>query len=153
MGSERIASGKSPSPDAQVHLVDDDISIRESICALLSSVALPVQAFESADEFLAREMSDLPSCLLLDVRLKGPSGVALQHDIFSGSIPFPVIFLTGHGDIEMSVKAMKAGAFDFMTKPFKEQELIDTVVAALRKDRRLKVSKQSPRSFENFMTC
>jgi FixJ family two-component response regulator len=97
-----------------------------------------VRAFESADDFLAAEMPDVPSCLILDIRLRGTSGLTLQQDPFKESVRFPVIFLTGHGDIEMSVKAMKAGAFDFMTKPFRDQDLIDTITAALKRDGELK---------------
>jgi FixJ family two-component response regulator len=102
------------------------------------SVGIHVRAFESADEFLAAEMPDVPSCLILDVRLRGASGLTLQQEPFKESVRFPIIFLTGHGDIEMSVKAMKAGAFDFMTKPFKDQDLIDTIAAALKRDSELR---------------
>jgi RNA polymerase sigma factor (sigma-70 family) len=102
------------------------------------SVGIHVRAFESADDFLASDMPDVPSCLILDVRLRGTSGLTLQQEPFKESVRFPVIFLTGHGDIEMSVKAMKAGAFDFMTKPFKDQDLIDTIAAALKRDIELK---------------
>ena len=125
-------------PDSLVYVVDDDESIRSALTSLLMSVGIHVRAFESADEFLATDMPDVPSCLILDVRLRGTSGLTLQQDPFKESVRFPVIFLTGHGDIEMSVKAMKAGAFDFMTKPFKDQDLIDTIAAALKRDAELK---------------
>jgi FixJ family two-component response regulator len=138
MEHEDSAVGNTAWRDVQVYIVDDDQSIREALSALLSTVGLPVRAFESADEFLVAEMPEVPSCLILDVRLRGSSGLTLQKDFFKGAIQFPIVFLTGHGDIEMSVKAMKAGAFDFMTKPFKDQELIDTIAAALDKDRELK---------------
>lgn len=124
--------------DSLVYVVDDDESIRGALTSLLTSVGIKVLAFESADDFLAAEMPDVPSCLILDVRLRGTSGLTLQQHPFRESVPFPVIFLTGHGDIEMSVKAMKAGAFDFMTKPFKDQDLIDTIAAALKRDGELK---------------
>lgn len=125
-------------PDSLVYVVDDDESIRGALTSLLMSVGIHVRAFESADDFLAADMPDVPSCLILDVRLRGTSGLTLQQDPFKESVRFPVIFLTGHGDIEMSVKAMKAGAFDFMTKPFKDQDLIDTIAAALKRDGELK---------------
>ncbi len=121
-----------------VYVVDDDESIRGSLTSLLMSVGIQVRTFESADDFLAGEMPDVPSCLVLDIRLRGTSGLTLQQDPFKESVRFPVIFLTGHGDIEMSVRAMKAGAFDFMTKPFKDQDLIDTIAAALKRDSELK---------------
>jgi len=125
-------------PDSLVYVVDDDESIRGALTSLLMSVGIHVRAFESADDFLATDMPDVPSCLILDVRLRGTSGLTLQQEPFKESVRFPVIFLTGHGDIEMSVKAMKAGAFDFMTKPFKDQDLIDTIAAALKRDIELK---------------
>jgi len=125
-------------PDSLVYVVDDDEYVRGARTSLLMSVGIHVRAFESAEDFLAAEMPDVPSCLILDVRLRGSSGLTLQHEPFKESVRFPVVFLTGHGDVEMSVKAMKAGAFDFMTKPFKDQELIDTIAAALKRDSELK---------------
>jgi FixJ family two-component response regulator len=119
--------------DALVYVIDDDKSVRNALVMLLTSVGIPVRAFESADGFLESEMPDVPSCLILDVRLRGASGLTLQH-AFKNSIRLPIIFLTGHADVEMSVKAMKAGAFDFLTKPFKEQDLLDTIAAALKSD-------------------
>ena len=101
--------------DSLVYVVDDDESIRGALTSLLTSVGIKVLAFESADDFLAAEMPDVPSCHILDVRLRGTSGLTLQQHPFRESVPFPVIFLTGLGDIAMYVKAMKAGAFDFMT--------------------------------------
>jgi len=124
--------------ESLVYVVDDDESIRGALTSLLKSVGISVLAFESADDFLAAEMPDVPSCLILDVRLRGASGLTLQQEPLRENVRLPVIFLTGHGDVEMSVKAMKAGAFDFMTKPFKDQELIDTIAAALKKDGELK---------------
>lgn len=135
MEHENFAAGNTSLPDVQVYIVDDDQSIREALSALLSSVGLPVRSFESADEFLAAEMPEVPSCLILDLWLEGSSGPTLQQISFRGAIRFPIVFLTAHDDIEMSVEAMKAGAFDFMTKPFNDQELIDTITAALEKDR------------------
>lgn len=138
MKHDNVRSGSESLPDSLVYVVDDDESIRGALTSLLMSVGIHVRAFESADDFLAAEMPDVPSCLILDIRLRGTSGLTLQQDPFKESVRFPVIFLTGHGDIEMSVKAMKAGAFDFMTKPFKDQDLIDTIAAALKRDGELK---------------
>lgn len=134
MKHNNVGTGSATLPDSIVYVVDDDESIRGALTSLLMSVGIHVRAFESADDFLAAETPDVPSCLILDVRLRGASGLTLQQEPFRGSVRFPVIFLTGHGDIEMSVKAMKAGAFDFMTKPFKDQDLIDTIAAALKRD-------------------
>jgi FixJ family two-component response regulator len=138
MKHDNVRSESESLPDSLVYVVDDDEFIRGALTSLLMSVGIHVRAFESADDFLAAEMPDVPSCLILDVRLRGTSGLTLQQDPFKESVRFPVIFLTGHGDIEMSVKAMKAGAFDFMTKPFKDQDLIDTIAAALKRDGELK---------------
>jgi FixJ family two-component response regulator len=138
MKHDSVGAGSESLRDSIVYVVDDDESIRGALTTLLMSVGIHVRAFESADEFLAAEMPDVPSCLILDVRLRGASGLTLQQEPFKESVQFPIIFLTGHGDIDMSVKAMKAGAFDFMTKPFKDQELIDTIAAALKRDSELK---------------
>jgi FixJ family two-component response regulator len=138
MKHDSVIAANESLPHSLVYVVDDDESIRGALTSLLMSVGIHVRAFESTDDFLATEMPDVPSCLILDVRLRGASGLTLQQEPFKESFRFPVIFLTGHGDIEMSVKAMKAGAFDFMTKPFKEQDLIDTIAAALKRDGELK---------------
>jgi FixJ family two-component response regulator len=120
--------------EALVYVVDDDASIRTALVTLLRSVGITARAFESADDFLGAEMPDVPSCLILDIRLRGASGLTLQQHAFKENVHVPIIFLTAHGDIEMSVKAMKAGAFDFMTKPFNDQYLLDTIAAALKRD-------------------
>jgi FixJ family two-component response regulator len=138
MTHENAGAGSESLPDALVYVVDDDESVRGALSTLLMSVGIHVRAFESADEFMAAEMPDVPSCLILDVRLRGASGLTLQHETFKEHVRIPIVFLTAHGDIEMSVKAMKAGAFDFMTKPFKDQDLIDTIAAALKRDSELK---------------
>jgi FixJ family two-component response regulator len=135
MKSEIPGTGSETLPDALVYVVDDDESIRGALTSLLTSVGIPVRAFASADDFLAAQMPDVPSCLVLDVRLRGASGLILQQEPFKETVRLPVIFLTAYGDIEMSVKAMKAGAFDFMTKPFRDQDLIDTIAAALKMNR------------------
>ncbi|CAG9261678.1 response regulator transcription factor [Paraburkholderia caribensis] len=134
MKQDDLGVGRETLQGAIVYVVDDDASIRGSLTSLFMSVGIQVQAFESADDFLAAEMPEVASCLILDIRLRGASGLALQQEPFKASVHIPIVFLTGYGDIEMSVKAMKAGAFDFMTKPFKDQDLIDTVAAALRRD-------------------
>ena len=138
MKDDSVGAGSEPLPDSLVYVIDDDESIRGALTSLLMSVGIQVRTFESADDFLAAEILDVPSCLILDVRLRGTSGLTLQQELCKENVRFPVIFLTGYGDIDMSVKAMKAGAFDFMTKPFKDQDLIDTIAAALKRDGELK---------------
>jgi FixJ family two-component response regulator len=114
-----------------VYVVDDDEGIRRALDLLLRSVGLRVQTFESPDEFLQFPHSAGPSCLILDVRLRGKSGMAFHQEIVNSGMRIPVVFMTGHGDIEMGVKAMKAGALDFLAKPFKDQDMLDAVAQAL----------------------
>jgi FixJ family two-component response regulator len=121
-------------PNSIVYVVDDDESMREAVSMLLRSVGFKVEVFASANEFLAFDMPDVPSCLILDVRLKGQSGLAVQEQIAAGELRLPIIFMTAHGDIAMSVKAMKAGAMDFLAKPFRDQDMLDAVANALSKD-------------------
>jgi len=118
-----------------VYVVDDDASIRQAIQGLLKSVGLRSEAFSSAQEFLARKMAEGPSCLVLDVRLPGLSGLDFQRQLAEAGVLIPIIFITGHGDIQMSVKAMKSGAVEFLTKPFHDQDLLDAVQQALERDR------------------
>lgn len=118
-----------------VYVVDDHDSMRAAITTLLRSVDLNVQAFATAQEFLDLDKPDVPSCLILDVRLKGQSGLAVQDQIVADASGLPIIFITAYGDIAMSVKAMKNGAFDFLAKPFRDQDLLDAVSNALLKDR------------------
>ena len=118
-----------------VFVVDDDPSVRSSLKFLLSSVGLQVESFESAETFLQRKPSDAPSCLVLDVRLRGLSGLDFQHELAARNIRIPIVFVTGHGDIPMSVRAMKAGAIEFLTKPYRDQDLLDAVRIALEQDR------------------
>ena len=118
-----------------VFVVDDDPSVRSSLKFLLSTVGLHVESFDSADNFLHEKLPDAPSCLVLDVRLPGLSGIDIQHELAARNIRIPIIFLTGHGDISMSVRAMKAGAIEFLTKPFRDQDLLDAVRVALEQDR------------------
>ena len=118
-----------------VFVVDDDPSVRSSLKFLLSSVGLQVESFDSAETFLQRKPPDAPSCLVLDVRLRGLSGLDFQRELAARNIRIPIVFVTGHGDIPMSVRAMKAGAIEFLTKPYRDQDLLDAVRIALERDR------------------
>jgi DNA-binding NtrC family response regulator len=118
-----------------VFVVDDDQSTRESLSNLLRSTGLNVQTFASAHEFLTSPRPDAPSCLVLDVQLPGCSGLELQQELAKGQAPMPIIFITGHGDIPMTVRAMKAGASDFLTKPFRDMELLNAVAQAMHHGR------------------
>ena len=122
--------------EAMVFVIDDDESIREALHSLIRSVGLSVATFPSAHEFLQSDRPDVPACLILDVRMPGLSGLDLQRDLTEGNIHIPIIFITGHGDIPMSVRAMKAGAVEFLTKPFRDQDLLDAIQQALDRDRR-----------------
>ena len=117
-----------------VFIVDDDRSVRSSLKFLISSVGLEVESFDSADTFLKRKPPDTPSCLVLDVRLPGLSGLDFQCELAARNIRIPIVFITGHGDIPMSVRAMKAGAVEFLTKPFRDQDLLDAIRIALERD-------------------
>jgi FixJ family two-component response regulator len=121
--------------DTIVFVVDDDPSIREALQGLIGSVGLRVQTFGSAKEFLESQRPDAPACLVLDVRLPGLSGLDLQRDLAEAGIQLPIVFITGHGDIPMSVQAMKAGAVEFLTKPFHSQVLLDAIQQAIARDR------------------
>ena len=118
-----------------VFVVDDDPSVRSSLKFLINSVGLQVESFGSADALLQRKLPEAPSCLVLDVRLRGLSGLDFQRELAARNCRLPIIFITGHGDIPMSVRAMKAGAVEFLTKPFRDQDLLDAVRIALEKDR------------------
>jgi FixJ family two-component response regulator len=118
-----------------VFIVDDDVSVREALRNLLRSVGLKVETFGTAQEFLSRRHSDAPGCLVLDVRLPGLSGLDLQRQLAEENIRIPIIFITAHGDIQMSVRAMKAGAVEFLSKPFRDQDLLDAVRQAIDRDR------------------
>lgn len=121
--------------DPIVHIVDDDASLRGAIDSLLRSVGLKTRTYGSAREVLESKPADQPGCLVLDVRLPGISGLDFQEQLASHGIHLPVILITGHGDIPMSVRAMKAGAIDFLPKPFRDQSLLDAVTAAIERDR------------------
>lgn len=132
----------SSNDQAIVYIVDDDASVREVLGSLFRSVGLHVELLASASELLARKQPDAPCCLVLDVRLQGLSGLDLQAELVAANIHTPIIFMTGHGDIPMSVRAMKAGAVDFLTKPFREQELLDAVSSALDNDRKRRLQEK-----------
>jgi len=118
-----------------VLVVDDDALVRKALRELFESVGLQVTVFQSTQEFLRAERPDVPCCLVLDVRLPGQSGLEFQRELNERNIALPIVFLTGHGDVPMSVRAMKAGAIEFLTKPFREQELLDAVQVAIDRDR------------------
>jgi len=124
--------------EAVVFIVDDDASVRRSIQDLLSSVALPSEAFATPQEFLASRRADRPGCLVLDIRLPGMSGLDFQRELAQAGVQLPIIFITGHGDVPMSVQAMKSGAVEFLMKPFRTQELLDAIQQALDRDRKLR---------------
>jgi FixJ family two-component response regulator len=119
-----------------VFIIDDDLSVRRALTNLFESVGLRVEAFGSAPDMLQHRLPDVASCLVLDIRLPGLSGLDLQTELAKINIDIPIIFITGHGDIPMTVRAMKGGAVDFLTKPFRDQDLLDAVVKAIEQDRR-----------------
>jgi FixJ family two-component response regulator len=125
----------SPQNDPQVFVIDDDAGVRSALQTLLRSVGLRVSTFGSPAEFLASQRPDGPSCLVLDVRLPGLSGLDFQAELTKAEIRVPIIFITGHGDIPMTVRAMKAGAVEFLSKPFRDQDLLDAVQLGLDRDR------------------
>jgi len=122
-------------PLSIVYVIDDDIPVRNALQSLIRSVGLQVDAFGSTQEFLRKKRPDLPSCLILDVRLHGKSGLDFQRELAEANIHIPIIFITAHGDIPMSVRAMKAGAVEFLTKPWRDQDLLDAIQVALERDR------------------
>ena len=122
------------SQEPMVFAIDDDASMREALSRLFRSIGMQAQIFASAQEFLKFERPDAPACLVLDVRLPGLSGLDLQRELAAADCGIPIIFITGHGDIPMSVQAMKAGAVEFLTKPFRDQELLDAIHQAIKRD-------------------
>ena len=121
--------------EAIVFVIDDDPSMRKALSNLFRSVGLRAEVFGSARELLESELPEVASCLVLDIRLPGPSGLDFQAELAKTNIQIPIIFMTGHGDIPMTVKAMKAGAVDFLTKPFRDQDMLDAVAVAIERDR------------------
>lgn len=130
-------------PERVVFVIDDDVAMRETLSSLFRSVGLRVELFGSTREFTQIKLPDAASCLVLDVRLPGLSGLDFQAELAKGEIRIPIIFMTGHGDIPMSVQAMKAGAVDFLTKPFRDQEMLDAVVRALERDQNRRESEKA----------
>jgi FixJ family two-component response regulator len=133
---------EAPAPQAIVFVVDDDASVRKSLVHLFRSVGLGVEVFGSAPELLQSSLPNVASCLVLDIRLPGCSGLDFQIQLAQADIHVPIIFMTGHGDIPMSVKAMKAGAVDFLTKPFRDQDMLDAVAMAIERDRERRASEK-----------
>jgi FixJ family two-component response regulator len=125
-----------PQPDAVIAIVDDDPSAREGLSSLLRSAGLQVESFASAQEFLARPGPEVPSCLVLDLQLPGLSGLDLQKRMAEAGLEIPIVFLTGHGNIPASVQAMKAGALEFLTKPFDDEQLLQAIKEAVQRDRK-----------------
>jgi FixJ family two-component response regulator len=150
MNSEMSDGVRTVADDSVVYVVDDDASMREAVEMLLRSVGFSVKTFASAEDFLTFDMPDLPACLVIDVRLKGQSGLAVQQRSGAQQLRIPIIFMTGHGDIAMSVKAMKAGATDFLTKPFRDQDMLDAVAGALESDRQRRAADHS---FDGLRRC
>jgi FixJ family two-component response regulator len=135
-GSSKSQGDPATAPERVVFIIDDDVAMRETLGSLFRSVGLRVELFGSAREFAQIKMPDAASCLVLDIRLPGVSGLDFQAELAEAGIRVPIIFMTGHGDIPMSVQAMKAGAVDFLTKPFRDQEMLDAVVRALDRDQK-----------------
>jgi FixJ family two-component response regulator len=132
-------------PDAKptVLVIDDDPALRDSVARLLRSLGLDARLFASISEFLGSDPPDGPTCLVLDVRLPGKSGLDLQRELATANRELPIIFITGHGDIPMSVQAMKGGAIEFLTKPFRDQELLDAIQLGLSRDRARRVNEEA----------
>jgi FixJ family two-component response regulator len=135
-GNSRSHRDAATPADRVVFVIDDDEAMRETLSSLFRSVGLQVELFGSARDFAQIKMPDAASCLVLDIRLPGVSGLDFQAELAKSNIRTPIIFMTGHGDIPMSVQAMKAGAIDFLTKPFRDQEMLDAVVRALERDQK-----------------
>lgn len=133
---QRATPSRAVPPEALIFIVDDDDDVRRALTRLFSSVGHQVKVFGSAAEFLASTLPEVPSCLVLDVRLPGLSGLDFQAELAKANIYIPIVFMSGYGDVPMSVKAMKAGALDFLTKPFRDQDMLDAVAMALERDRR-----------------
>jgi FixJ family two-component response regulator len=139
-----------PTSASTVFVIDDDAAVRAAIQGLLKSVGLRSESFGTAQEFLRRKLPDGPSCLVLDVRLPGINGLDFQRELVDEGFRIPVIFITGHGDIPMTVKAMKSGAVEFLTKPFRDQDLLDAIHQALDRDR---VARQQQGELAELRKC
>ena len=132
----KSSPGSASAKESIVLVVDDDASVRRALTNLFESIGLKVEVFASAPEMLESKLPDVASCLVLDIRLPGLSGLDFQTELAKANIHIPIIFMTGHGDIPMSVRAMKSGAVDFLTKPFRDQDMLDAVVTAIERDRK-----------------
>jgi FixJ family two-component response regulator len=143
--TERAKSSHEPASakESTVFVIDDDVAMRETLSSLFRSMGLRVELFRSAHEFGQIKMPDVASCLVLDIRLPGVSGLDFQAELAEADIRIPIIFMTGHGDIPMSVKAMKAGAIDFLTKPFRDQDILDAVIRAIERDQKRRDSEKA----------
>ena len=143
--TERAKSSHEPASakESIVFVIDDDVAMRATLSSLFRSIGLRVELFGSANEFAQIKMPDVASCLVLDIRLPGVSGLDFQAKLAEADIHIPIIFMTGHGDIPMSVKAMKAGAIDFLTKPFRDQDILDAVIRALERDQKRRDSEKA----------
>ena len=143
--------GRTPTDQPIVFVIDDDASVRDALEDLLRSIGLGVESFASTQEFLHRQRHDAPGCIVLDVRLPGPSGLEFQRTLMKSGELLPVIFISGHGDISMSVEAIKAGAIDFLTKPLHEQKLLDAIQTGIERDRaRRAEEKDTAQLLERF---
>jgi FixJ family two-component response regulator len=141
-GSTKSLRDPASAAERIVFVIDDDVAMRETLSSLFRSVGLRVELFGSAREFAEVKMPDVAGCLVLDIRLPGVSGLDFQAELAAKDIRTPIIFMTGHGDIPMSVKAMKAGAVDFLAKPFRDQDILDAVIRALERDQKRRDSEK-----------
>ena len=135
--------------DSVVFIVDDNADVRDGLSALVETMGLRCETFASTSEFLQRKMTDEASCLVLDIRMPGTSGLDFQTELANAQIHIPIIFITGHGDVPMSVKAMKAGAVEFLTKPLREQDILDAVRVALERDRKQREQDKELRALQS----
>ena len=142
-GGSRSPRDLASAAERIVFVIDDDVAVRTTLSSLFRSIGLRVELFGSAHEFAQIKMPDVASCLVLDIRLPGVSGLDFQAELAEADIRIPIIFMTGHGDIPMSVKAMKAGAIDFLTKPFRDQDILDAVIRALERDQKRRDSEKA----------
>jgi FixJ family two-component response regulator len=134
---------EAPETQSIVFVVDDDPSMRRALTNLFRSVGLRVEVFGSAPELLQSKLPDIPSCVVLDIRLPGVSGLDFQNELSRADVHIPIIFMTGHGDIPMTVRAMKAGAVDFLTKPFRDQDMLDAAAVAIERDRKRRIDEKA----------
>lgn len=141
--TSRLPSRAAAAQGPIVIVVDDDAELRDALSSLFRSVGLDVAPFASAAELLAAKLPDVPRCLVLDIRLPGVSGLDFQSQLQRSELDLPIIFMTGHGDIPMTVRAMKAGAVDFLTKPFRDQDMLDAVAAAIEMDRARRAEREA----------